>query len=147
MATKKAPLKTKKTVTVADPNTDSDGFLCLRGEILWKFRAVDAEHRNLLLGVEQKRAAVAEEITKHPDLLRLIGERDALILQANQHSKEVMSIQQEIEASLGIELKDCTIDDKTGRLFILTNGEQVPVLPKKPTKTVKTRGQKTAAHK
>ena len=51
---------------------------------------------------------------------------------------EVIAVQAEVEARFGVSLKDCALDDKSGRLFYLTPaGERGE--PMKKTKTRSTR--------
>jgi hypothetical protein len=130
--------KTAPKVAASHPYVDAEGFLCLHGELLWKFRAVDAEYRNLVLGVEAKRNLIAEEIKKHPELAQMLAERDAITQQANAYLGEVRAVQAEIEKALSVKLQECTIDDKTGRVFQLVDGKAEPMLPpgtpKKPVK-------------
>jgi hypothetical protein len=126
--------KSKKAAeVVSSPNMDSEGFLCIQGTTLWKWRALDAELRALLSEMEQVKARVSAEIAKHQELASLFGIQAGLAGQISVAKGELNSVQSEIESQLGVPLKDCAFDDKTGRLYNLaqdgTRGE--PVKPPK----------------
>jgi hypothetical protein len=123
-----------------------DSFLYLKGELLWKYRAVDAEYRNFMLALNMKKQEVQNEFDKHPELAKLIRERDYLLSQASIHAKEVQEVNMQIEKELKVELKNCSIDDKTGRIFVLDNGVEVAPKQKEVQKeSLKKKGKTLAA--
>jgi hypothetical protein len=124
----KARQKSNGHATAHQQQVDADGFLCLTGTLLWKYRAIDAEYRNTQLAALRKQADIEEEIQKHDRLRGLVAERRALLGESSVRATELQAVQQEIEATLGVSLKDCAIDDKSGRIFTLrADGTQEPV--------------------
>ena len=118
---------------------DEDGFMCLQGELLWKYRAVDAEYRNTVLAMDGKQREILEELKKYPDLQRMVGERDALTISVRLHQNELIEVYKVISDALHIaDMTNVSIDDRTGRVFVLDDGKQIPVKPVKPKTRRKT---------
>jgi hypothetical protein len=110
---------------------DADGFVCLTGTLLWKYRAIDAEYRNAQLAALRKQVEIEEEVQKHDHLRGLIAERKALLGESSVRATELQAVQQEIETTLGVSLRNCAIDDKSGRIYLLgEDGTQKPVRAK-----------------
>jgi hypothetical protein len=144
--------RTKKSTTAPASNgehLDSDGFLCLKGALFWKWRAVDAEYRNTEMAYKEKVRVVAEEIQKHPELVKAMAERDAIGVAVKARAKEVQEVYADIEKEYGIKLGEgFSIDDTTGRMYQLDNGQRTPVAPptpEKPTRKGSTTSRRGAA--
>jgi hypothetical protein len=126
--------RSKKCVLVDPPNLDSEGYLCIPNPLLWKWRALDAELRAHTFEMDQVKSRISAEISKNSVLAGLFGSQAGLSGQISVAKGELNNVLAEIEALLGVSLKDCAFDDKTGRLYNLaengTRGEPVQ-LPKK----------------
>jgi hypothetical protein len=113
----KAPAKAPAKVA---PPVDAEGFLCLTGDRLWKWRALDAELRAGQTELERLSGAIQAEISKHADLANMIQQKAALGGTVSVAKSELLAVQAQIEAEMGVSLKECAFDDKTGRLYHLT---------------------------
>jgi hypothetical protein len=139
-------MRAKKTTNQSsvprDDFIDEEGVLCLRGSLFWKWRALDAELKSVTIEIEQTQTRISMEIAKNKELSDLMSHRSALAGQVSVAKTELANVQTEIEALMGISLKDCAFDDKTGRLYNLspdgTRGE--PATP--PVKQTKRRVRK-----
>jgi len=131
--------KPTKTKVLLKDITDDEGVLCLKGPLFWKWRALDAEHRAAVMELEQLKGKVAAEIAKHPELAELIGLQAGAVGQVSQAKGVLLQVQTEIEALMGVSLKDCAFDDKTGRLYNLASDGQ----RSDPVKPPKRRSRKT----
>lgn len=109
---------------------DADGYLCLRGEDLWKYRAVDAEYHKLIA----QKAALDEGLklllSKYPDVKELFDKRNSIAAEMVKAQKNLVEVHQQIEAKFGVTLTNCAIDDATGRLHELVGNK--PGEPLKP---------------
>ena len=154
---KKAP-PSKEKPTAASPSsrdestTDADGFLCVTGDRLWKWRALDAELRMSLAELNAVKQGITIEVALHPALVELFARQTDLLHAVSTGRAELATMHAEIEAVYGVSLKECSIDDKTGRLHNLTaegaRGEPLPdrgSLDKPKTSTTSTK--KTTARK
>lgn len=117
MRAKKPKVKKVIEKVVEDYNPEDD-FKYLTGELFWKYRAIDAEFRNAMLALNIKKSQLAAEFEKNPQIVKLINERDVMAQQVSEQAKEVQAVNSEIEEKLGIKLRNCSIDDKTGRIYI-----------------------------
>lgn len=127
------PKKNAPKTLAARPPVDDDGVLVLQGELFWKWRALDADIRRTKIEADAKQAAIDAEIAKLPELKRLIDERHGLVREHAQHSLEMRSVHAEMEKLLGVEVKNISVDDKTGRVHVLAaDGTPSPAKPAKP---------------
>jgi len=132
--------KKNGTVPDATKHVDDDGFLCLKGDLFWRWRALDAELRAAIAEMESAQQQIQVEIAKQPELSALLQRKAALAGTISTAKTELLTVQGEIENALGISLKEHAFDDKTGRLYNLTaEGSQGD--PMKP----KSRRQKSAS--
>lgn len=120
MAAKKA----KPTTAVSPEHIDADGFYCVKGALLWKYRALDAEARNAGLSLQRAQEAIAREIAAHPTLKGLFADEKEALKNLSTKKSEIQAVYAEIGALFGVDLKDCAIDDETGRLHVLGDGGQ-----------------------
>ena len=109
----------RKTKATATPTLDDEGFLCLQGELLWKWRALDAELRTANLEIETTQARINAEIEKNPALKELLSQKAALAGQLSSAKTELNTVLMQVETVMGVSLKDCAFDDKSGRLYNL----------------------------
>jgi hypothetical protein len=116
----KQPAKASKAPAKVAPPVDAEGFLCLTGDRLWKWRALDAELRAGQTELERLSGAIQAEIGKHADLANMIQQKAALGGTVSVAKSELLAVQAQIEAEMGVSLKECAFDDKTGRLYHLT---------------------------
>lgn len=131
----------KKATTKAQhqPPVDEDGVLILRGELFWKWRALDADIKRTRTEADAKQATIDAEIAKHDVLKSLIGDKHALVREHSQHVLEMHAVHVEMEKTLGVDIKNVSIDDKSGRVHVLdADGTPTPLKPKtKRSKTVR----------
>ena len=118
-------------------HVDDEGNLCLAGELFWKYRALDAEYRNAVLAQMNKNLEMVEELKKHPELMKIVAEKDALGESAKRQAIALSELMETIGKVLGTDLAQCSIDDKSGRIFIHENGEMVPLKATKKPKSAK----------
>jgi len=111
----------KKKVEAPPPAlpVDEDGFLCLTGDRLWKWRALDAELRAGLVELDSVKRQIAAEVAKNPELGGLLSKQGELMGAISMSRSELTSVQGEIEKQFNVSLKECAFDDKTGRLYNL----------------------------
>jgi len=130
--------KTKKQAIVTPDIVDDEGILCLKGPLFWKWRALDAEYRTAIITMAQTKTKIESEINKNPTLVTLLGEQAGLAGQISVAKTELTNVQLEIEAHMGVSLKDCAFDDKTGRLYNLSSDgtRSEPIKSKRVRKTV-----------
>jgi|ERR1051325_102308 hypothetical protein len=111
---------------------DEDGFYCLKGDLLWKYRAISAEYEKVQAQVLSNNLAIRNEIEKHPELKKLYEDKGALTAASSVALGELTTVQEEIEKKLGLSLRNCGINDKTGRVFVINpDGTEVPRAPDK----------------
>lgn len=124
--------KKNGTVPDATKHVDDEGFLCLKGDLFWRWRALDAELRAALAEMESAQQQIQVEIAKQPELSALLQKKAALAGTISTAKTELLTVQGEIENTLGISLKEHAFDDKTGRLYNLTAGSSQgdPVKPR-----------------
>lgn len=120
----------------AVPLVDDEGFLCLQGELLWKWRALDAELRTANLEIETTQARISAEIEKNPALKELLSQKASLAGQLSSAKTELNSVLAQVEQVMGVSLKDCAFDDKSGRLYNLgeDGSRGAPLKPSKKKK-------------
>jgi len=108
---------------------DDQGFVCLQGELLWKYRALDSEYRSACVGVTQKDAELAVELAKpeHQIIRQLHSDRIALKIEAARKGESLSEFNRDVEKKMGVSLQACSIDDETGRIYILQDGAQKPI--------------------
>lgn len=111
----------KKKVEAPQPAlpVDEDGFLCLTGDRLWKWRALDAELRAGLVELDSVKRQIAAEVAKNPELGGLLSKQGELMGAISMSRSELTVVQGEIEKQFNVSLKECAFDDKTGRLYNL----------------------------
>jgi hypothetical protein len=114
----KKKTSTPRVVPPALP-LDEDGFLCLTGDRLWKWRAHDAELRTATLELESLKQRIAHEVSRHPELSALLGQQAGAMGAVSTARAELSAVQTEIEKEFGVSLAECAFDDKTGRLYHL----------------------------
>ena len=124
--------KTTKNPSINPDITDEDGILCLKGDLFWKWRALDSELRTATIELEQTKANISIEIAKHQVLAELISKQAGLVGQVSVAKGELLNVQAEIEKKMSVKLADCAFDDKTGRLYNLAEDgtRGAPVKPK-----------------
>jgi len=125
---------------------DGDGFYCIKGELLWKYRAASSEFENTQLRLARNKEALIIETSKHPEIKALRDEQAALLGASSLALKELEEVQKQISGMLGVDLKNCGIDDKTGRIHVVDSltGKTEPLAPKKSTKKANRRSAGTA---
>ncbi len=140
---KKTPAK-----AVATPDlslVDEDGFLCLKGDRLWKWRALEAALRAAQAEMDSVQQRLQIEVAKNPELPPLFAKKIELANNISMAKTEVLALQAEIEKVFGVSLTECAFDDKTGRLYNLNDagdrGEPVKA------SAVKRSSKKTSAPK
>jgi hypothetical protein len=128
--------KPKKT---AAPPTDQDGCLILQGELFWKWKAADSEIRYVAEALKVNQTEIEVLLDKYPDVKAVFGTKTSLIQRSLSSQTEMRHVQAELEKYLGMSMKNVSIDDQTGRVFLHhPEGEPVPVKPK-AAKSVKSK--------
>jgi len=107
----------KKNKTVQADFIDSDGFLAIKGELFWKWRAMDTEKRNIDLSLRVLHTEIAALLDKHPDVKEALGHQAGLINQASLMQQQYSALIVEIGEHLQVDMQQVSIDDQTGRVF------------------------------
>lgn len=111
---------------------DEDGYLCLKGDLFWRWRALDAETRTAQMALERATSKIQAEIDKNPALKELLADKAAAAGAVSAAMSELRTVQADIEEKMGLSIKDCSFDDKTGRLYVhAPDGTKEPVKPAK----------------
>lgn len=133
--------KNGKAHTSLEEITDDAGYYCVKSDLLWKYRAVSSEYENVQLRLTNCKIQLQAEMAKHPEIKALRDEQSALLAASQQAMKELEEVQQQISARLGIDLKNCGIDDKTGRIHVVNTetGKSEPLLSTKKKVTRRSR--------
>jgi hypothetical protein len=119
------PKKSKEEADAKNPYRDSDGFICVTGALLWKWRALDAELRAWQAELDVIAGLIQAEMAKNAKLSELFQRKSALVGNVSVAKGELLSAQGEIEKEIGISLRECAFDDKTGRIYALNeNGDR-----------------------
>jgi len=113
---------------------DSEGVFCLRGEMFWKFKAVDAEHRRAVAELAESTRKLSEAIDKNPEIKALYAARQRLLSEVSTAKGALAETSEALEAQLGVSLRECSIDDETGRVYRLLPSGPVPLAPVPPSK-------------
>lgn len=109
--------------------TDADGYLCLRGEDLWKFRAVDAEYNKLQAQLSEVRQQIKTQLEAHPELKAVFDKQLSLVGELKKAETNLREVHKYIEKKFGVDLTKCGIDDDTGRLQQVVNDKMTPLKP------------------
>ena len=117
----------RKTKTVAAEYIDTDGFMAIKGELFWKWRAVDTEKRNIELSLKVLHADIAALLDKYPEVKEALGMQTNLIQQASQAHQHYNDLINQIGLALNTDMQHVSIDDQTGRIFQHQAGDQAPV--------------------
>ncbi len=126
----KMPKKAKKNGTISNGElTDEEGHYRLTGELFWKYRAVDSDYVRVQAAVLHNKEQINAFIEKTPELRDLFAKKTELMNQSSITVGELMAVQAQIEKLFGVDLKECSIDDKTGVLHVLKDGKEVPMSP------------------
>lgn len=120
----------------------------IEGELLWKYRALDSEY----VKVQTQRMTIDTEIKAaieaHPVLKELYGRKNSLAAESSAAMKELQEVLKEVEDKLGVNLKECSIDDKTGIVHVHKDGKTVPMVAEAKQSTKKsTKRQAGSARK
>lgn len=113
---------------------DEGGYLALRGELFWKWRALNADFTNATHALAQRRTEFEQMLAATPPLVSKRDEVHAASQALAQAKRDLDEVQQAIGTQLGIDLKDCAIDDSTGRLHVLST--RAPISADVPGKKV-----------
>jgi hypothetical protein len=106
--------KTKQANSVA--TVDEDGFTVLGPDHLWKWRALQAEVEKEQLRLEGIHRDLQAALSKQPEIVSLFEQKTQGFAAVSAAKAELLNVQAEIEALLGISLKEHALDDRTGRL-------------------------------
>lgn len=123
----KAKARSKASSTKSASNghreifVDDEGYYCLKGDRFWKWRALDAELRAATAELDSVSRQIQVEISKHPELAALLQQKAALAGTISTAQSELLTVQTEIEKLMGVSLKECAFDDKSGRLYHLAS--------------------------
>lgn len=116
------------------PPVDDDGILVLRGEMFFRWKSADSEMRNAELSLKLKQIEVAKLLEQYPDVQRALDERTALVNKSLQTQTDLRTVYKDLEGHLGVEMTHVSIDDQTGRVYVLQDGVMGPMIPSKKKK-------------
>lgn len=142
MARTAGPAKNGHTRKEAPPpvSGDEEAFYRVKGELFWRWKAAMNEIDKVQLQIAENKRAFETELAKNPEIRRLKEEHTGLIQASSMALAELTETQAKIEQELGIDLKSCAIDDKTGRVHNMnadgtTTPKAIAVPSKRPKKT------------
>jgi len=98
--------------------TDEEGFLVLKGELFFRWKAADNEVLNTELSLKLKQIEVDALLEKYPEVQSALNQRQYIITRSVQAQAERAKVYKDIEAHFGISLKNVSIDDVSGRVHI-----------------------------
>lgn len=110
---------------------DSDGAVRLTGELFQRWKAADLSLENTNLKLKLKNKEIDEVLAKHPEVKKLLDERTALIHGMTGPQNELREVHSMIESSLNVQIKDVSIDDNSGRVFVHTPTGSEPLIRKR----------------
>ena len=102
---------------------DSDGFYVLPKDLLMEFRALDAECRNALLELRMVGQSLEAALSKHPEIKQMMAQRAASETEVGRKRTALMELHQVMESIYPIKISEISIDDVTGRIHQLVNGQ------------------------
>ncbi len=108
-------------------HAEPDNAYKIEGILLWKYRALDSEYVRIQSEQKNTHEKIQEFIERTPELKDLYARRAELLNSGSLAAKELQDVVTEIEKMLNIDLKGCSIDDKTGVIHVLENGVEVPM--------------------
>jgi len=120
---------------------DNEGVLCLRGEMFWKFKAVDAEHRRAVAELAESTRKLSEAIDKNPEIKALYTARQRLLGEVSTAKNALAETSEALEKQMGVSLRECSIDDETGRVYRILPSGPVPLVPVPPSKKTQRRSR------
>ena len=132
---RKAKEQTDSKNGKSTPPVDSDGFYVLPKDLLMEFRALDAECRNALLELRMVGQSLEAMLAKHPEIQQMIAQRAALEAEVGKKRATLLELHRIMESIYPIKISGISIDDVTGRIHQLVNG-QVSEEGMKPTPPV-----------
>ncbi len=109
--------------------TDEEGFPVLKGELFWKWRALQSDLRRLDADIALHSKAVDAELDKLPELRELLHRRTSAIQQRMTAGAEYKELLVTLEKHLGFPMTNVSIDDVSGRVHRLEEG--APASPAK----------------
>jgi hypothetical protein len=139
-----AKKKATAVATISPDYLDDEGYYVLKGELLWQYRALDAEIRNLNMDAKIRSDELAAELDKHPEIKELISAKNAITAETAVKMHDLALLNKKIEDVFKVNLKNCAIDDKTGRIHEFVDGApQAMRMPEpKSSKKVSTKKKK-----
>lgn len=121
VAAKKAPAR-KKAAPKGPTLVDDEGFAIVSGELLWKYRASVAEWNEAQALLTSARLQEQQELQKelYAPLRKVRHDINQKTMGRESKTKELREVQQQIADLFGLSnLKNCAIEDNTGRIYIL----------------------------
>lgn len=109
--------------------TDEEGFRILQGELFFRWKAADNEVLNTELSLKLKQIEVDALLEKHPEVQNALNQRQYIITRSVQAQADRQKVYKDIEAHLGISLKNVSIDDVSGRVHVHEAPETVATIP------------------
>jgi len=101
---------------------DEEGFLILKGELFWKWRALSEVIQRLAADLQLHAQQIDKLLEPHPEIRELFNKRASLNTQMLVARGEYSSLLGELEAHLGFPMKNVSIDDVSGRVHRLEEG-------------------------
>lgn len=109
----------RKTKGKTAATSEEDDSMVLTGVLFWKFRAVESDFARVQMELDLKSAELGQLMAKYDDVRACFGARQALLNELSTKKADVIAVQQEIQAHLGVDLRNCSFDDKTGRIHVI----------------------------
>lgn len=124
MATRKS-----KAAPSAKTFVDSDGFVCLSGELFWKWKALEAANRAATIELEDVQKRIALETQKHPELVALMERRGGVMGELSVARSGMTEIVKQFEDGTGLVYAECAINDQSGRVFHVKQDGTIDAAP------------------
>jgi hypothetical protein len=127
--------KELKAALVPTPPVDEEGFYKVPTDLLLRWRAYSAEVREARTNLKLIEKEIEEEIQKQPRLKDLLSSKGSVASETSSKMGDLTRVQDEISKLFGINLRECSIDDLTGRLYYLgPNEPKTPLGPPRKRK-------------
>lgn len=111
-----------------------EDFIYVKGELFWRWKAMETEQRNIDLSLRVVRAEIVALLDKYPEVKEAFGHQANLVQQAVNVQQQYNEVIVEIGDNLNIDMAEVSIDDSTGRVFLHEAGASPKPIVKKNRK-------------
>jgi len=116
--------KTKPSIkNTPQAPVDEDGYYYLPKALLMEYRALDSECRHTHLCLRVVSQELDALLAKHPEIAQKMAEKAAVIMEVTTKKNALQDVHQVIEDTFNIKVNTIAIDDLTGRMHQVIDGQ------------------------